>query len=109
MKPIPKRLLKNQVSYLPYSNDTGEGAGYGSSVTLNNVRIEEMTQLSQSKDGNEVVGNAMLFYDLVNSSGLTSTPLNHSKIIFNGRTYHIVNTDILRANANPHHYEILLK
>jgi hypothetical protein len=109
LKPIPKRLLKNNVSYVPYIADNGEGAGYGTSVILNNVRIEEMTQLSQSKDGNEVVGNAMLFYDFINSSGLTSTPTNHSKIIFNGRTYHIVSTDILRKDANPHHYEILLK
>ena len=52
----------------------------------------------------------MLFYDLTNSSGFTNKPVNESKITFNGKTYTVKDTDILRANDNtPHHYEVLLK
>jgi hypothetical protein len=110
IKPIPKRLLPNSVFYKPYIPDTGEGATYGSTITLSNVKVEEKKQFHATRDGNEIVGNAIMFYDYVNSSGLTAEPTNQSIIIYNGKTYHIVDTDTLRGNSNlPHHYEILLK
>ena len=110
IKPIPKRMLVNSATYEEYIADTGEGSSYATSVTLNNIKIDEQTQFSYSSNGKEIVGNGMLFYDLTNSSGFTNKPVNESKIIFNGKTYTIKNTDILRGNDSvPHHYEILLK
>jgi len=110
IKPIPKRMLVNSATYEEYIADTGEGSSYATAVTLNNVKIDEQLQFSYSSNGKEVIGNAMLFYDLTNSSGLTNSPVNESKIIFNGKNYTIKNVDVLRANNNlPHHYEILLK
>lgn len=110
IKPIPKRLLPNSVIYKPYIADSGEGASYGTSITLTNVKVEEKKQLFANRDGKEIVGNAILFYDYVNSKGLTSEPTNHGTIDFNGKIYHIIDTETLRGNSNlPHHYEILLK
>jgi hypothetical protein len=110
MKPIPKRMLVNSVTYEEYVNDTGEGSYYKTPVTLSNVKIDEQKQFSYTNNGKEIVGNAMLFYDLTNSSGLTNSPVNESKITFNGKTYTVKDTDILRANnSTPHHYEVLLK
>lgn len=110
IKPIPKKMLPNSATYQKYLSDTGEGTLYGTSVTLANVKVDEQKQFNYTSNGKEVVGNGMLFYDLVNSSGLTTEPVNESLITFNGKTYTIKNTDILRANDNtPHHYEILLK
>ena len=111
MKPIPKRMLVNSATYEEYLVDTGEGSSYSSTVvTLNNVKIDEQMQFSYNSNGKEIVGNAIMFYDLTNSSGLTDSPVNESKITFNGKNYTIKNVDVLRANNNlPHHYEILLK
>lgn len=110
LRPIPKRMLPNTVNYKAYIPDTGEGASYGNDTSLKYVKMEERKQLRQTANGNEVVGNAMMFYDVVNSTGLTGVPAPHSKIIYGSKTYYIVDTDVLRGNNdNPHHYEILLK
>lgn len=106
---IPIKLLPNSVDYYEYIADTGEGSDFKSKVTLTNVKIEEQTQYSYTQNGREVVGKAVLFYDCTNSSGLTNIPLNESKVVFNNRTYFIVNTDVLRTESTPHHYEMLLK
>ena len=110
IKPIPKRMLVNSATYEEYIADMGEGSSYKTSVTLDNIKVDEQLQFSYSSNGKEVIGNAMLFYDLTNSSGFTNKPVNESKITFNGKTYTVKDTDILRANdSTPHHYEVLLK
>lgn len=110
MQPIPKRMLVNSATYEEYIADTGEGSSYKIVVTLDHIKIDEQLQFSYTSNGKEIVGNAMLFYDLTNSSGLTAKPVNESKITFEDKTYTIKDTDILRANdSTPHHYEILLK
>lgn len=109
MKPIPKRLLPNKVSYKEYVPNVGEGATYKDIVYLDNVKIEERKILTVGNDGKEIIGNAMLFYDLVNSRGLKNKPVNHSEVVFESRTYHVMDTDMLRADESIHHYEILLK
>lgn len=103
-------MLPNSVVYQQYLADTGEGSSYSTATTLSFVKVDEQRQFSYSSNGKEVVGNAMLFYDLTNSAGLSALPVNESRITFNGKTYTIKDTDILRANdSTPHHYEILLK
>lgn len=110
IRPIPKRMLVNSATYEEYVADTGEGSSYATATTLDNIKVDEQMQFSYSSNGKEIVGNAIMFYDLTNSSGLTDSPVNESKITFNGKTYTVKDTDILRANnSTPHHYEILLK
>jgi hypothetical protein len=109
VNPIPKKLLPNSVDYYKYLADTGEGSGFDTKVVLENVKIEEATQYSYTSNGREVVGKAMLFYDVVNSSGLTDKPIVESEVVFENRTYYIVSVDVLRTEDTPHHYEMLLK
>lgn len=110
IKPIPKRLLPHNCIYKKYLGNTGEGDEWETDIPLNFVKMEEKTQLKVTSNGREVVGNARLFYDLVNSSGLSNKPVQNSKIIYNGHEYRVVDTDILCGEqATPHHYEVLLK
>lgn len=111
IKPIPKRLLPHNCVYKEYLGNTGEGDKWDEiGVTLKFVKVEEKMQLKVTSNGREVVGNARLFYDLINSSGLNDKPIQNSKIIYNSREYHVIDADILCGEqATPHHYEVLLK
>lgn len=110
IKPIPKRLLPHNCIYKEYLGNTGEGDEWGADTPLNFVKIEEKTQLKVTSNGREIVGNARLFYDLTNSSGLSAKPVQNSKIIFNNHEYRIVDVAILCGEeATPHHYEVMLK
>ena len=110
IKPIPKRLLPHNCTYKEYLGNTGEGDEWGADTPLKFVKVEEKTQLKVTSNGREIVGNARLFYDLTNSSGLVDKPVQNSKIIYNNREYKIVDNDILCGEADvPHHYEVMLK
>lgn len=110
IKPIPKRLLPHKAIYKEYLGNTGEGDSWGENISLEFIKIEEKKQLKVTSNGREVIGNARLFYDLINSQGLINKPVQNSIIEFNGRKYSVVDTDILCADTeNPHHYEMLLK
>lgn len=110
IRPIPKRMLPHKAIYKEYLGNTGERDTWGNDVPLNFVKIEEKTQLKVTSNGREVVGNARMFYDLKNSSGLTNKPIQNSKIIFNNKEYLVVDVDSLYANSDiPHHYEVMLK
>lgn len=110
IKPIPKRLLPHNCVYQEYLGNTGEGDNWGTKTQLNNVKIEEKTVMKFTSNGREVVGNARMFYDLVNSEGLENKPIENSIINFNGINYKIEHCDVLCADSpNPHHYEVLLK
>lgn len=110
IKPIPKRLLPHNCVYKEYLGNTGEGDEWGKDTPLNFVKIEEKTQIKVTSNGREIVGNARLFYDLTNSSGLVGKPVQNSKIIYNNREYKIVDNDILCGEIDvPHHYEVILK
>ena len=80
IKPIPKRLLPHKCVYKEYLGNTGERDEWGPDIPLTYVKLEEKTQLKVTSNGREVVGNARLFYDLVNSNGLSNIPVKNSKI-----------------------------
>jgi len=110
IKPIPKRLLPHKCIYKEYLGNTGEGDKWGVDTPLSFVKIEEKSQLKVTSNDREIVGNGRMFYDIVNSGGLSNKPVQNSIIIFNDREYRIVDTEILYADKEtPHHYEILLK
>lgn len=110
IKPIPKRFLPHNAIYKPYLGNTGEGDSWGEDALINFIKMEEKMQLKVTSNGREVIGNAKMFYDLVNSSGLIETPVENSIITYNNKNYKIVNVDVLCADSViPHHYEVLLK
>lgn len=110
IKPIPKRLLPHRCVYKEYLGNNGEGDEWEDGVELSHVKMEEKMQLKVTSNGREVVGNARLFYDLQNSSGLTEKPIQNSLITFNNRVYHIIDVAVLCGEeVAPHHYEVMLK
>lgn len=110
IKPIPKRLLPHNCTYKEYLGNIGEGDEWGKEKPLNYVKVEEKMQLKVTSNGREIVGNARLFYDLTNSSGLSTKPIQNSKIIYKNREYRIIDTAVLCGEQDqPHHYEVMLK
>ncbi len=110
MKQIQRKNLPHTATYKAYTGNSGEEDTYDTPIPLNYVKIEEKTQYKYTNNGKEIVGNALMFYDYVNSTGLSDKPKNESIITFNGRDYHVVDTEILCGNSSiPHHYEVMLK
>ena len=105
---IPKSKLPHTALYYEYIEDTGEGGNFNIPITLTNIKIEEIKQYASTSNGREIIGNALMFYDYVNSSGICKEFINNSKILFNNRIYYIVSNEILYANT-PHHCEVMLK
>ena len=110
IKPIPRRKLPNKVVYKAYLGNNGEGDTWNTPTTLTYVKIEDLKRFTYSDKGRELVGSAIMFYDLVSSTGLINEPTINSKIEFNNREYRIVDIEVLLADSStPHHYEIMLK
>lgn len=110
IRPIPKRLLPHKCTYKEYQGNNGEKDVWADGTELSYVKIEEKLQFKVTSNGRELVGNARMFYDTVNSIGLTNKPVSNSIILFNNKEYKIVDTDILYAEIDKaHHYEVLLK
>lgn len=103
-------MLPHSCVYKEYLGNTGEGDEWGETTNLTFVKIEDNLKLNITSNGREIVATARLFYDLVNSKGLTNEPINNSKIIFNNKEYKIVESSVLYPNSvNAHHYELLLQ
>lgn len=110
IRPIPKRLLPHSCTYKEYLGNNGETDEWGKDIPLTFVKVEEKMQLKVTSNGREVVANARLFYDLINSSGLSSKPIQNSKIIYNGHEYKVIDTAVLCGEKSiAHHYEVMLK
>lgn len=110
LKPIPRRKLPHQATYKAYTGNLGEGDTYDTPITLTYVKIDDTKQIAITNNGREVIGNALMFYDYVNSTGLVQIPPQESIITFNNKDYHIVSVEILYGDDNiEHHYEVLLK
>lgn len=110
IKPIPKRLLPHKVKYLKYLGNTGESDSWEEPVILSYVKLEDRKTHQTTNNGREVYGNAKMFYDKINSSGLNERPIENSKIIFNEFEYLIKEIKTLYADSsNVHHYEMILE
>lgn len=110
IRPIPRKRLPHQANYKAYTGNSGEGDTYSIAVPLKYIKIEDRLQFRYTNNGREVVGNALMFYDYVNSSGLSDKPIQNSIITFKNHDYKVVDTEILYDDKNnPHHYEVLLK
>jgi len=106
MYSIPKSVLIHSVTLKKVT--TGErGRTYGTDTTLTNVLVQPIKQVIKTQSGYEKTYNNTLFYDMTNSSGLTSFDLG-DKVIFGTDTYTIKSVQPLYTNT-LHHYEVILE
>lgn len=108
LRPIPKRLLSDSVTYKQFVSDGRYGKTYGEPITLFYVRVEETTSKEQSQYVDDVNHSHVLFYDVVNSE--SAKPFEFKKdsiVIFNGQELTVKKVMPIYG-FNLHHYEIEL-
>jgi len=109
IKQIPRKHLPHTVTQQYDATNDGETISDYTTRTIKFVRVEERQVLKKSKDGKEIVGNALMFYDYQNSMPKHLTFTQQDLITFNGREYEIVDIETLYGNKDTsHHYEIML-
>ncbi|WP_153124672.1 putative minor capsid protein [Peribacillus tepidiphilus] len=108
VKPIPKRVLIHEVTYEEYAGNDGWGESYKEPVTLSNVLVQSVSNISRSNTAEEKLYKSLLFFDVVNSSASAEfTFKEKSKVTFEGQVMTV-------AKVNPcyaftlHHYEVEL-
>ncbi|WP_026582127.1 putative minor capsid protein [Bacillus sp. J33] len=108
VKPIPKHVLIHTVTYEEWQEGDGitTESGFLPPITLTNVRVQSLSNIRKNTNSEELLYEAMLFYDMVNSS--SSGPfefVEKSKVTFAGKTMHVKKVNPVEALA-LHHYEI---
>ncbi|USK43537.1 putative minor capsid protein [Cytobacillus oceanisediminis] len=108
VKPIPKHVLIHTATYEEWRDGDGINteSGFKPPVTLSNIRIQSLSNIRKNTNSEELLFEAMLFYDVVNSS--SSGPFEFTKksrITFKGKTMFVEKVNPVEA-LSLHHYEI---
>ena len=108
VKPIPRRLLIHSVTYEEYAGNDGWGETYLSPVTLENVLVQPVSNISRSNIAEEKRYRAILFFDMTHSTPKV-TFKEKSRVTFNGETMIVQKVNTLYAlSTTPHHIEVEL-
>ncbi|MBU8773188.1 putative minor capsid protein [Cytobacillus oceanisediminis] len=108
VKPIPKHVLIHTVTYEEWQDGDGINteSGFKSPVTLSNVRVQALSNIRKNTNSEELLYEAILFYDVVNSS--SSAAFNFaekSRVTFDGKQLLVKKVNPVEA-LTLHHYEI---
>lgn len=114
VRPIPKAVLIHQCTYEEFVQGDGFETedGFKPPVTLSNVLIQPSNtsnpNITRNANGEILVFNSVLFFDVVNSSSNGPFEFKEkSKVTFNGK-------DMIVEKVNPiyaftlHHWEVYL-
>lgn len=107
MYAIDKRFLIHSATHNVLT--TGQrGKSYGSNIALTNVLIQPTTLVVRANGGvDQVKAKAIMFYDCINSIGMTTEFKIEDKIVFDSKEYYI--NEVVKAYAfDLHHYELIL-
>lgn len=107
VKPIPKQLLIHSIKYKHYMGNDGWDDTWDDSTTINNVRVEPVSQLNRSSNAEGEQASHVVIVDRVNSSAFPDFAIK-SRITFNGGDPREV-VDVkpfYGFESSPHHYEI---
>jgi hypothetical protein len=107
MYAIDKKFLIHSVKHNVLT--TGQrGKTYGTDINLTNVLVQPSTLVVKSNNGvDQVKAKAIMFYDIINSSGMTTEFKIEDKIVFDSKEYYI--NEVVKAYAfDLHHYELIL-
>lgn len=109
VKPIPRSLLPDTVIYREKDDNDGfYGGDYKDDVTLNFVRVDELStrELSQLAEGERF--SHLMFFDAVNS--VSSAPIEfkvNSQVKFNDQTLTVQKAIPCRTHFGKlHHWEV---
>ncbi|PAD67027.1 hypothetical protein CHH83_20890 [Bacillus sp. 7586-K] len=108
VKPIPLHMLTDTVQYRPFQEGDGITTedGFGDAITLSNVRVQYLSNISKNTNSEELKYEAMLFYDVVNSNSSDAFEFTEkSEIDFDGKTMVVEKVNPVHA-FKLHHYEI---
>lgn len=111
VKPIPMHLLVHTAQYEEFQEGDGitSSDGYKAPVTLKNVRVQYLSNVKRNTNSEELLYEAMLFYDAINS--LSSGPfefVEKSRVTIDGKIMIVEKVNPVVA-IKLHHYEIGLK
>ncbi|ASB95825.1 Minor capsid protein [Streptococcus equi subsp. equi] len=110
VKPIPKELLVDTVTYLAVGNKDSWGAETVVSTELSQVLVQPRSSIQRGQQNESNSYELLLFFDCVNS-----LPVDHQfkvddKISYLGKEYRIASVEVLKAfDQSPHHYEVMLE
>ena len=108
IKPIPLPLLIHSVTYEEYAGNSGWGETYLPPVTLENVLVQPVSNISRSNISEEKRYKAILFFDMIHSTPKV-TFKEKSRVTFNGETMTVQKVNTLYAlSKTPHHIEVEL-
>lgn len=83
------------------------GKVYGSNIALTNVLVQPTTLVVKGNGVDQIKAKAIMFYDCLNSTGMTTEFKIEDKIVFDGKEYYI--NEVVKAYAfDLHHYELIL-
>lgn len=108
IRPIPLSLLIHKVTYEEYSGNSGWGETYLPPVTLENVLVQPVSNISRSNIAEEKQYKAILFFDMTHSKPKV-TFKEKSRVTFNGEIMVVQRVNTLYAlSTTPHHIEVEL-
>lgn len=108
IKPIPKKLLIHTVTYEEWVEGDGitTDGGHKAPVTLSNVRLQRLSNIKKSTTQEQLLYNAMLFFDVVNSSSSGEFKFTEkSRVTFDSQQMIVQKVNPVDA-FELHHYEI---
>ena len=108
IRPIPLPFLIHEVVYEEYAGNDGWGETYLPPVTLENVLVQPVSNISRSNIAEEKRYKAILFFDMTHSIPKV-TFKEKSRVTFNGETMTVQKVNTLYAlSTTPHHIEVEL-
>lgn len=95
-------MLNQTVTIRPYLGNSAYGPIYGPEFSAK-CRIEVVRKKVTDREGNEVVGNARAFF-----SPDVDPPVE-SEIVWDGRTYEVIESRRQYGLRDPSHTEVILR
>lgn len=107
LPPIPKTLLPDKAVLLIPQGSGVFGDELYSTVEMENVRIEMISEREKNSENTVVRNKGILYFDCVNSTMSKDIKLDITqKLGINGIKYSISNIKIVMGADKPHHYKI---
>ena len=104
---IPKKLLQHSVVHRSGpTTDEWQNPTFTDVKTVKNVRVDPSSAVKKTKDNQEKVLAALMFYDCRNSSPREVTFAEGDQIEFIGMKYTVVSVEKLYDEKRLHHLEV---